>query len=317
MNRRQFIGTCAVLPTFACSDDKPFANLDSFRGTSVIEVKPAAQGQQLTRPYCSLTKVLANWVGIARGDQVRIYRSTQEYALYTVSELRDNDGPTTIRMSKTGRERLGTIDPFVGQLDARVTADLTASEAQKQNEFIEQLVDDGVHSGLLVAAPHGGGIEFNTDIQAEYLASLLPGVSSWICKGWREPNGAHTRWHVGCNDMSPNSFAGLAAIAHRGFKHVVTLHGMSDAGVIIGGRAPAELREHLGAAIAEAIADPGVPVVVAGDVGPYRGVDPANIVNWLTADGESGIQIEQGTAVRNLYWAPIAEAIAEVLEPLI
>jgi phage replication-related protein YjqB (UPF0714/DUF867 family) len=169
----------------------------------------------------------------------------------------------------------------------------------------------------LVAAPHGGKIEPNTDQQAEHLASLLPGVSSWICKGFHDLNRAHTRWHVSSPDLSPNSFAGLGAIAHRGFKYVVSFHGMSIPGVIIGGRAPAELREDLRAAIVEAIADPGVSVAVAGDKGPYRGVEPGNFVNWLTADGESGIQLEQGASVRNLYWTPIAEAIATVLGALL
>jgi phage replication-related protein YjqB (UPF0714/DUF867 family) len=319
--RRRFLGICAAIPALSCSDraEKTAGKLGRVRATSIIDVQGPAQGQKLTTArYCSVAKDLAKWLAVAPGDQVRIYRNADEYALYTVSALRNETNPTTIRMKKSGRERLGTSQPFVGQLDTQITVDeLSDAEARGQGEFVERLVDDGVHSGLLVAAAHGGKIELNTDLQAEHLASLLPGISSWICKGWREPDGAYTRWHVKSKDLSPSSFAGLGTIAPRGFKHVVSFHGMSAAGVIIGGRAPAQLRESLRVAIVDAIADPGVPVVVSGGLGPHPGFDPANFVNWLTADGQGGIQIEQGVQERDLYWAAIAEAIATVLGPLI
>jgi len=36
-------------------------------------------------------------------------------------------------------------------------------------------------------------------------------------------------------------------------------------------------------------------------------------VNWLTADGRSGIQIEQSTRVRWRYGSTVADAVANVL----
>lgn len=320
-NRRQFLATCAVLPALSCSDqgENRFEHAGRFRATSVVDVQPPAQGQQLgSDRYCSIATDFAQWMGVAPGDQVRIKRNADEYALYTIKELRNEGNPTTVRMRKGGRERLGTDQAFVGQFDTQVVAEgLTDADAREQSEFVERLVDDGAHTGLLVAAAHGGMIEINTDLQAEHLASLMPGVSSWICKGWRDPDRAYTRWHVSSLRLSPNSFAGLETIAHRGFRHVVSFHGMSTAGVIIGGRASLGLRKDLREAIADAIADPNVPVVVAADNGPHRGIDPENFANWLTADGEGGIQIEQGTLVRDLYWAEIAEAVHSVLEPLV
>ncbi len=285
----------------------------------VVDVQSPEPGQKLTRrDYCSISKELAKWAGVGKGDQVRIYRTLADYALYTIVELRNEVSATIVRMKKSGRQRLGTSKLFIGQLDTRVALEgLTDAEARGQNELVERLVDDGDHVGLLVAAAHGGKIELNTDYQAEHLAALIPGVSSWICKGWNEPNGAHTRWHVRSEDLSPNSFTGLGAVANRGFKHVVSFHGMAKGGVIVGGLAPAELRQEVCDAIADAIADPWVPVTIAGNAGPYRGVDPGNFVNWLTVDGEGGIQIEQGPIARNIYWEAIAEAIASVLGPLI
>jgi phage replication-related protein YjqB (UPF0714/DUF867 family) len=299
------------------SEDESFEGFQQFRATSVIDVKGPAQGQELTRAdHCSLAMEFGN--RFAPGDQVRIYRTADECGLYTVSELRNELDAATVRMSKSGRARLGSNGGFVGQLDTRITVnELTDEEAALHGEFIERLVDDGVHAGLLVAAAHGGKIELNTDRQAELLASLLPGVSSWICKGWGNPDGAYTRWHVDSDNLSPNSFAGLGAIADRGFKHVVSFHGMSTGGMIIGGRAPLELREELRAAIIAAIPMLGNSIVVSGEDGPLSGVQPGNFVNWLTADGEGGIQIEQGPTARSLYWAAITEAIAAFIEPML
>lgn len=308
-------------PVLGCNDrsDPKRGFTEQLRATSVIEVVPPAPGQTLGKAdYCSLPKQLAKWLGVALGDQIRIYRNDNEYALYTVRQLRDETSPATVRMKKSGRKRLGTVNSFVGQIDTRVViAEFTDAEARAQSEFVERLVDDGVHAGLLVAAPHGGKIELNTDLQAEYLASRLSGVSSWICKGWNDPDGAYTRWHVRSKDVSPNSFAGLGTIANRGFRHAVTFHGMSEPGVIIGGQAPEKLREALRAAIVAAIGDLQVPVVVAGHADLHGGFDPANFVNWVTGDGLGGIQIEQGTLARNLYWREIADAVGSVLGPML
>lgn len=277
-----------------------------------------AYGQPLSKAeHCSLSTQLA--AGLAVGDQLRIYRNADEFGLYTIAEIRHEFDPSTVRMSKAGRERLAFDGAaFVGELDTKVAAsELTDAEARAQGEFVERLVDDGVQSGLLVAAPHGGKIELNTDLQAEHITKMLTGVSSWICKGWRDPDRAYTRWHISSNDASPNSFAGLGAIADRGFKYAVSFHGMSVPGVIIGGGAPLELREIVRNAIIEAIVDPDVEVVVSPPHGPHAGAEPSNFVNWLTADGSGGIQIEQSTEVRNMYWATIADAVARVLAPLI
>lgn len=221
------------------------------------------------------------------------------------------------RLERKGA-RLGTIEPFTGTLDTVITAShLSDAEAQAQSEFVERLLDDGVHTGLLATAVHGGKIEANTDLQAERMATLLPGISTWICKGWRRPSGAFTRWHVDSAEVSPNSFPGLATIAGRGFDHVVSFHGMAGPGVLLGGCAPVELRELLRVAIIDAIGDLSIPVVVSGTDGPLSGVAPSNFVNWLSNGGHGGIQIEQSLVVRSLYWEAVTDAVASVLGPLL
>jgi phage replication-related protein YjqB (UPF0714/DUF867 family) len=318
--RRAFLGLCAGLPAaLSCvTGDQSFDEpLDQLRSVSFVNVFEPELGQDLSEAqHCSISLDLGD--GLSLGDQVRIQRTLTEYALYTVVEIREELEPMTVRMNVEGLERLGTDASCTADLDTTVTrSELSDAEAKAQSEFVERLVDDGVHTGLVVVAAHAGKIEGYTDQQAERMTADLPGISSWICKGWRSGGGAFDRWHITSTELSPNSFPGLAAIADRGFDYAVSFHGMSAAGIRIGGRAPIELREQLRDAIVAAIADPTVEVTVSGDDGPLRGVSSRNFVNWLTYDGESGIQIEQSKVVRQQYWAEIADAITSVLGPLV
>jgi phage replication-related protein YjqB (UPF0714/DUF867 family) len=317
IGRRAFIGLCAGLPAaLSCvTGDQP--TIMELRAASLINVLELEPGQSLSEPqHCSVSLELGD--GLELRDQVRIQRTPSEVAIYTVVEIRDELDPTTVRMPAGGLARLGTHASFVADLDTVVTrSHLTDAQATSQSEFVERLVDDGAHAGLLVAAAHGGKMEAYTDLQAERVAANLPGVSAWICKGWRSPSGAFDRWHIPSSELSPNSFPGLAAIADRGFGYALSFHGMSSPGISIGGRAPIELREHLRDVIIAAIADPELVVTVSGDDGPLVGVGSRNFVNWLTSGGQHGIQIEQGYAARTQYWAQIADAISTVLGPLV
>jgi phage replication-related protein YjqB (UPF0714/DUF867 family) len=321
--RRTFLGLCASLPAvLSCvtSDqpDQPDQAIQGFRSACLVNVLEQAAGQDLDEDHhCSVSLELAD--GLELGDQVRIQRTPSEYALYTVVEFRDELDPTTVRLNDDGLDRLGTnAGSFEANLDTIITrSELSDAEAKSQSEFVERLIDDGVHAGLVVTAVHGGKIEAYTDQQAERVAANLPGVSSWICKGWRSPSGAFDRWHVPSTELSPNSFPGLGVIADRGFGYALSFHGMSNSGILIGGRAPIELRELLRGAIIAAIDDPSMHVTVSGGDGPLIGIDTDNFVNWLTAGGQHGIQIEQSAKARKLYWAEIADAVSSVLGPLV
>jgi hypothetical protein len=58
-------------------------------------------------------------VGHALGHQVRIGRSSSEYALYTVSEARQESPENVVRMGLVGRKRLGTDGAFTATLDSQ------------------------------------------------------------------------------------------------------------------------------------------------------------------------------------------------------
>jgi phage replication-related protein YjqB (UPF0714/DUF867 family) len=263
---------------------------------------------------CSVPKALA---GIMVGDQVRIVRNANEYALYTVASRRIEDNPNTVRMGLAARERLGTDNPFAGTLIKPVVASgLTDAEAEAADEFVERLVDNGNNTDLVVIAPHGGIIERNTDRQAELVTAEL-GCSSWICKGWKAGGGGYDRWHITSTKISPRSFPGLGVIANRGFAYAVAFHGMSAPGILIGGAAPEELKELVQAAILDELSDPNIDVVIAEPGDANSGMSAQNVVNWLTADGFGGIQLEQSPSVRNEHWQEVAHAVINVYSQLI
>ena len=89
-------------------------------------------------------------------------------------------------------------------------------------------------------------------------------ASAWRGKGWG-PNGgpgAFDRWHITSTDLNPVSFPLLHSVMSRRFTHAVAFHGFNDEpGVLIGGTAPAEMKEALRQAIQDVLpAELGVRV---------------------------------------------------------
>ena len=268
------------------------------------------------REHCSADPETLKRVGRASGQQVRIQRSRSHYAVYTVSEVRQESPDNIVRMGLSGRRRLGTSTEFAGTLSSRVPhPTFSAAQAEANSEFIERLTDNGRHTGLVVIAPHGGDIEPYTDRQAERVAARLAAqsVSAWRCKGWTQPEGAFARWHITAIDIHPASFPLLGRIAARGFRYAVAFHGFGQHEILIGGGAAAgPLKGEIKGAIERAIAGSGISVRIATAEDEYSGNSPRNIGNRLTTGGANGIQIEQSFSARENYWHTIADAVADV-----
>jgi phage replication-related protein YjqB (UPF0714/DUF867 family) len=286
---------------------------------ATIRTASPAQGElQRRREHCSADPGRLAAIGSAVGHQVRIARSADRQALYPVSESRQENPDTIVRMGPPGRRRLGTSREFAATVDSQVPhPTISEARAEAEQEFIERLRDDGRQSRLIAIAPHGGEIEPRTDRQAERVRSRLgAGVASaWRCKGWGEDEGdAFLRWHITSTDIEEASFPRLRSVISRGFAHAVAFHGFEDPEILIGGTAPPELKEAIRGAIERATAASRIEVRIAGPEDEFGGDDPGNIVNRLSP---GGLQIEQSLRARLDHWPAIANAVADVYRPLL
>lgn len=324
-SRRAFLGALGGMALVAGCADGRVEDLAAgdpegdpqFRGGDVfgVSVRKAKQEQAIVDDpeRCSVSQDLA-WL-VLPGQQLRIWRSSDEYAVYTVDEIY-NDLEATVRMCRDGRKRLGTSQTFDAIIDTQVVAsEYSDEEAMEASECVERRVGDTDQTSLIVIAPHGGGMEAHTDTQAQTLAAAR-GVGSWVCKGWRSGGGAHERWHITSTAIDPASFPELAMIAGVGYDRAISFHGMSAAGVLVGGGAPIEQRQIIADQISLALEGTGLPVNVAQPGDSLSGTSPNNLVNWLTTNGNGGIQIEQSSIVRAEHRQAVVDAISAALDLL-
>jgi phage replication-related protein YjqB (UPF0714/DUF867 family) len=283
--------------------------------TSVKKAIGTQEDLQDHREHCAPAARTLAALNSALGRQVRVHRE-EDFALYTVSELLHETTDSVVRMGLGGRKRLHEEGEFEGRIDTKVVdPDLCEKDAEDAGELVERLADDGSQRHLIVIAPHGGQIEEHTDEQAERVRDQLgPALcSAWRSKGWGPNGGAFERWHITSTDIDPACFPLLESVMTRRFVHAVAFHGFNDEpGVLIGGTAPAAVKERVRQAIHDVLPE-GLGVRIAGPDELYGGDDPRNIVNRLSPCG--GIQIEQGSIPRDAHGEAIADAVAEVFRP--
>ena len=100
-------------------------------------------------------------------------------------------------------------------------------------------------------------------------------------------------------------------LGHR-FAHAVSFHGFTPPDVLVGGAAPKAFRQKVADAVSAATEGSGLVVRVAAARDPLGGANAENVVNRLTKDGKSGVQVEQSPRARKEYGVAIADAVAEV-----
>lgn len=283
---------------------------------SEVSVHPEAElgSISLEREHCLAAPAFFAAHDIEPGQQIRVRRSDEKYAVFTVFEtsLHLEESKSTVWIGTSGSARLGEEPPFEATINSvvpRQTYD--QDEARSEDEFVE-LLDDSGGSRLAVIAPHGGWIEPYTDQQAVRVADRLDRVTMWGGLGFRQGGGSFDRWHITSTDIHPQSYPILGSIADRGFEYAVSFHGFDGDGILIGGTAPPELKESIRSAIAGV--HPDSTRVRIADKGEYSGGSPDNVVNWLTSREGHGIQIEQGFAVRDTRAIATADAVADVCE---
>lgn len=273
--------------------------------------------------YCSLGAEVARELPVIEGMQLRLRiedpASGVDFPeqLCTVAEILA-DGGRTVRVDRDVLDAIGAEDRSSGAVSATAPHPRyrTRSRADENDEFVERVenVGDGGGSDVVVLAPHGGYVEKNTGRQALVAASEY-GVPAWTCFGFNSGGGAYDRWHVTSTEIHPYSFPALRTVARGDYGAALAFHGHDEETVRVGGGG-AELRAAVGARLADAYDRMGVDVPVeVVDGGEHAGVDPANVVNWVTADGSSGVQIEQSFSVRDDHFELTAvEAIRAIVD---
>ena len=280
-----------------------------------VRRRPVSTGERCVANHSDLKRI-----GRAPGQQVRIRRSEQSLALYTV-EPPSLDEKGSLGMSRPGMRRLGGTDELEVTVDAQVVHEsATDEQAAAEGEFVERLIV-GRTRKLSVIAPHGGDIEKHTDLQAKQVAASLKAVApwAWVCKGWSQESDAFARWHITSTDISAGSFPLLKRMLRAQFTHSISFHGFDlsrnpGPDIRIGGLAGKALKASVKDAIEDQVPKIGeVRVEQPGD--RFSGMDPENVVNRLSR-ASGGLQIEQSARARR-SWAPeIAEAVASVYQSI-
>ena len=255
----------------------------------------------LYREHCRLPAAVLAWAGAEVGHQVRLRRG-RECVLSTVVDTDDR-----AVVAPVVEEMLDGVGPL------RVAGEApTPRVSLPAGRFVERVAEGGP---VVAVAPHGGDVEPQTDAQARRVGRR--GAAVWACNGWWPGGRAFDRWHVTSGDIHPGSFPALDGLLGEGsgkrrtFDAAVSFHGWRWDGVGVGGGAPRATRQRVVEAI-ERVLPADVPVERI-DEGDYVGDSPENIVNWLTADGASGVQIEQSTRVRWRHGSAVADAVGNVL----
>lgn len=181
-------------------------------------------------------------------------------------------------------------------------------DVTETGHLTELLYDDGENDDVLVCAAHGGAVEPGTAEQALELATRID-ASCWACVGFDGDCGAFEAYHPPSSAIDTETYDLLGEIDERAFETVVSLHGLGDDRVLVGGGInhgrKVRVREQLDSALS-------VPVAVADEDGEYAGTARNNFVNWL-ASGGGGLQLEEGQTAR----AEESDAVVGTLQRLI
>jgi phage replication-related protein YjqB (UPF0714/DUF867 family) len=181
-------------------------------------------------------------------------------------------------------------------------------EVTDTGHLIELLYDDGETDGLLFCAGHGGDVEPRTAALALELATGHETAACWATSGHEADGSAFESWHPPSTAITPAEYSLLDRIADRGFQTVVSIHGLADDEVLVGGAldetVKARVAEHLEGNLA-------VPVSVAS-APEYAGSHPENFANWLAA-GDAGLQLELGPTARGPQAGELERSLRDLL----
>lgn len=282
----------------------------------VVSIHKALDSQEEiknSKEKASVSSAFKQDFGVDVGDQIRIqHLDNGLVGAFTVWDIHE-DSAKPVRMGERGRRKtFDTKSTFEGSVSPTVPEnELTFQEAWRDSRSVETTWHDPNQTYLVALAPHGADMEACTDQIAIELYKNMPTeqCSMWAYHGFGDDAG--DRFHIKSSRLQPASYPGLAAVSTADFHHAISFHVKANAGAIeIGGLADRAFREEV-AEIIEAAVENSWGTVLDYEDGTYMGQNEANIVNRLTADGHSGVQVELPIYAARNYRKRIARELAE------
>ncbi len=265
----------------------------------------------------SVNSKLAAKLDLVEGMQLRLKNTeTGLQAPFTIEEVREDDSKL-LRIPLAGREKLGSTDPFTAEVSPTVPY-LDYTDAWRENGVAEITWNDQQQNDIAFLAPHAGDMEANTDVAAAIAAKRvgLDRAVCWMVHYFGED--AFDTWHITSSKLHPKSYPGLGELDSN-FEYAVSFHLWSKKNtndddesldILVGGLADQRLRDELGDELYDAVN--GKRAVETRD-GKYMAETERNVVNWLTHDNRSGIQIEMPPVIAKNYRKRVARRVADFL----
>lgn len=182
-------------------------------------------------------------------------------------------------------------------------------ESTDTGSLVELLYDDGESEDVLFCAGHGGDVEPGTAELALELATGHCSATCWATLGHESDGSAFDSWHPPSTSIAPDDYSLLDRIADRGFRTVLSIHGLADDEVLVGGGIDKSVKTRVAEQLNEALS---VPVAVANRQ-QYAGTHSENFVNWLAAGG-AGLQLELGPTIRGPEADELERSLRELLD---
>lgn len=199
-----------------------------------------------------------------------------------------------------------------------VPSDVSYHEAWKNDLGVETVWHEPGQDFLCILAPHGGDIEAETDTAAVEMYKKMPkgSCSLWMFQAFDSApvgeNQAFDRYHVTSSKITSDRFPKLSEVSDEGFRFCLSFHVNGSASDFeVGGLAPEKLRREVADVLVQSCDPSRWGSIVDYDKGEYMAQTERNVVNRLTSDSRSGIQIEMPGSVAKTYRKTIAENLAK------
>lgn len=293
-------------------------------GSEVDETSPLSG----TKNRIAVSRSVASELEVVEGQQVTVknLEATDErrgrghyIGAYQVRNIVDRDDDVVI-LPEEGRKYLSDNRQFSALVRGQVPDNtLSVEDARRLNEFTETLHIESDDSEVVVLAYHGGDIEANTDESAWWFYKKCKeyGVDADVYTARGYGKASFSRWHVGSSSMHLRSYPYLQEIAKRHYDLAVAFHlhdvdGSDSPKILVGGRVEEELREQTANRLNDELPSK-YEYITDRSQHSMMGGSGENLVNWLTRDGESGLQIESTPRNQQIRRKTIGRQVAHAV----